>query len=115
MTLHSLTPHQHEKAQENDMEGRGVLGFLIEQLGDVFGQDLGEGHLEDYVSAQKGLDTLNDELLSFSLVPSIFDYETSELKAFSSQSEPFFIAAADPLVSQRVYADLPSRAPPTAV
>ena len=112
MTLHSLTPHQHEKAHENEMEGKGLVGFLVEQLGDIFGQDLGEGHLEEYTYSQKSHDSLNDEIPTPSFMPLLFVLASLDTQAIFSQSLSAFIPISEPVHSACSSTELPSRAPP---
>lgn len=112
LTLHSLTPHQHEKAQESDVEGQGVLGFLVEQFGDIFGQDLGAGHLEDYTYSQKSQDGLNEEIPAPSFMSLLFVLVSLDTEALSSQRLAAYIPISESVLSACSSAELPSRAPP---
>jgi hypothetical protein len=94
------------------MERQGVLGLFLEQIADIFGQDLGEGHLEDYTYSQKGQDGSNEQVPVLTVVPLAFMLSSFGLEAVIADIQVAYIPISEPIYTAFSSAELPSRAPP---
>lgn len=107
---HSVFPHTHQKTSGNEfilgIEALNCDSGILSLLHDVFSQDLGDNHLENFNKAHQDLPAFLFVAQVFLHTLLHFTLETEEEKTYNA------LEASPKLFTEFILKDAPLRAPP---